>query len=42
MEYSREDHWRDFAEDGDNKKKNRAIRREVCVKAKEELIKREF
>ena len=32
MEDSREDHWKDVAEDGDNKKKIHALRWEVYVK----------
>ena len=38
----REEHWRDIAEEGDDKKRIYALRREVYVKDKEELIKREF
>ena len=38
----REDHWRDIAEEGDDKKNINALRWEVNVKEKEELINREF
>ena len=38
----REDHWRDVAEEGENKKKVNALRWEVYIKEKEELINREF
>ena len=38
----REEHWRDVAEEGDDKKKICALRWEVYVKYKEELIKKEF
>ena len=38
----REDHWRDVAEEGDNKKKIHALRWEVYLKEKEVLINREF
>ena len=36
----REDHWRDVAEEGDDKNKIHTLRWEVYVKYKEELIKR--
>ena len=42
MADTREKHWKDVAEGGDNKKKIHALRWEVYVKEKEELIKREF
>ena len=35
----REEHWRDFSDEGDNKKKIHDLRQEVYVKDKEELIK---
>ena len=35
-----EDHWRDIAEENDDKKKIHALRWEVYVKEKEELITR--
>ena len=38
----REDHWRDVAEEGEDKKKIHALRWEVYIKDKEELIKRDF
>ena len=38
----REDHWRDIAEENDDKKKINSLRWNVCVKDKEELITREF
>ena len=38
----REDHWRDFAEENDDKKKIHALRWNVYVKEKEELIARFF
>ena len=38
----REEHWRDIAEEGDDKKRIHVLRWEVYVKDKEELIKREF
>ena len=38
----REDHWRDIAEEGDDKNKIHALMWEVYVKENEELIKREF
>ena len=38
----REEHWRDVAEEGDDKKNILALRWEVYVKDKEELINREF
>ena len=37
---SREEHWMDVAEEGDNKKKIHDLRWEVYVKEKEESIKR--
>ena len=36
------DHWRNVAEEGDNKKKIHSLKWEVYVKEKEELIKRDF
>ena len=42
MDVIREEHSRDAYEEGDNKKKIRALRWEVCVKEKEGLIKRKF
>ena len=42
MDKIREEHWRDVAEEGENKKKIHEQRWEVYVKEKEELIKREF
>ena len=42
MPYSREEHWRYVAKEGDNKKKIRSLRWEVYVKDKGQLIKREF
>ena len=38
----REYHWRDIAEENDNKKKIHALRWNLYVKEKEELITREF
>ena len=38
----REEHWRDVAEEGDDKKKIHALRWELYIKEKGELIKREF
>ena len=38
----RKDHWRDVAEEGDDKKNIHALRWEVNVKKKEELVEREF
>ena len=38
MYNSRDDHWRDIYEEGDYKKKIHALRWEVCVNDKEELI----
>ena len=38
----REEHWRDFAEEGDDKRRIHALRWEVYIKDKENLIKREF
>ena len=37
-----EEHWMDVSEKGDDKKNIHALRLEVYVKEKEELIKREF
>ena len=37
-----EDHWRDISDEGDDKKDIHALRWEVYVKDKQELIKREF
>ena len=37
-----EDHWRDISDEGDDKKDIHALRWEVYVKEKQELIKREF
>ena len=37
-----EDNWRDIAEENDDKKKIHALRWDVYVKEKEELITREF
>ena len=42
MDDSREEHWRDVAEEGGDKKEIRELRWEVYVKEKEELIKRDF
>ena len=42
IEDSGQDHWRDVAEDGDNKQKIHTLRREVYIKEKEELIKVKF
>ena len=42
MEDSTEEHRRDVADDGDNKKKINALRWEVYFQEKHELIKREF
>ena len=36
----REDHWKDAAEEGDDKKKICALRWKIYVKDKEDLIKR--
>ena len=38
----REEHWRYVAEEGDDNKKIHALRWDVYVKQKEDLIKREF
>ena len=38
----REEHWRDFAEECDDKRRIHALRWEVYIKDKENLIKREF
>ena len=38
----REEHWRDVAEEGYDKKKVHSLRWEVYVKEKEELMKGEF
>ena len=38
----REEHWRNVSEEGDDNKNIHALRWEVYVKEKEELIKREF
>ena len=37
-----EDHWRDLAEENDDKKKIHALRWNVYVREKEEIIKRAF
>ena len=37
-----EDHWRDIAEENDDKKEINALRWDVYVKDKDELITREF
>ena len=42
MADSREEHWRDVAEDGEDKSKIRALRWYVYIKDKYELIKRIF
>ena len=42
MDDTRDEHWRDIAKDGDDKKNIHALRWEVYVKEKEDLIKREF
>ena len=42
MDEIRDEHWMDFSEEGENMKKIHALRWEVYVKEKEELIKREF
>ena len=42
MEDSREEHWRDIAEDGKDKKNIHALMWEVYKIDKQELIKREF
>ena len=39
---TKDDHWRDDADECDDKKKIHAMRWGVYVKEKEELIKREF
>ena len=38
----RDKHWRDVAEEGDNKKNIHALKWEVYVKDKEELRRRDF
>ena len=38
----REEHWRDFSDEGDNNNKIHVLRWQVYVKDKEGLIKREF
>ena len=42
MDEIRDDHWRYVSEEGDNKKKMHALRWDMCVKEKEELINRDF
>ena len=42
MDTIMEEHWRDVAEEGDNKKKMHVLRCKIYVKKKEELIKRFF
>ena len=37
-----EEHWRDIAQEGDDKKKMHSLRWKVYVKQKEELLKRDF
>ena len=40
IDVTREEHWRDVAEDGDDKKNIHALRWEVYAKEEEKLIKR--
>ena len=42
MDVTREEHWRDVAEDGDDKKNIHALRWEFYSKEEEKLIKRYF
>ena len=42
MEYSRDYHWREVTEYGDNKKNIRSLRCDVSIKVNGGLIKREF
>ena len=42
LDVIKEEHWRDVAEEGDDKKNIYDLRWEVYVKEKEELINREF
>ena len=42
MKDSRQDHWRDVAEDGQDKSKIHSLRWDVYKREKEELINREF
>ena len=42
MDDSREDHWRGVDEEGGDKKNIHALRWEVYIKRKDDLIKREF
>ena len=42
MDEIRNDHWRDVAEKGDDKKNISALRWEVYIKYKEGFIKRDF
>ena len=42
MDKIRDEHWGDVAEEGDDKKNIHALRWDVYVKDKEDLIKREF
>ena len=42
MDAIRKEHWRDFTEEGDDKKNIRSLRWEVYVKYKEDFIEREF
>ena len=42
LDSTREEHWRDVAKEGDDKKKIHALMWEVYVKENSELIKREF